>query len=259
MGAQAKPGRDIRPILENCALLRGSPAELLDHLLGHAHECRLGAGEILFFKNDPGEFLALVLGGQIFRVLYGPDGQELIVGAVEAGGTVDAAVLVDRQRHSFTAIARGPTRVLRLQRRHFPLLLADPVVAARAHAALCLDLRQAIDGLETMCLHRLESRLARHLLTCLQAQGGGCGSAGEIALPPTQGILAAMVNVSRPKLNAQLQRWHRSGLISRRRNMLRINDLELLRCKARLAPDPLPAANDAERSPMGAGAAARHA
>lgn len=220
-------------------LFQGLSPSLREYVLGNATECRLADGEILFFKNDTSDFLALVVSGQIYKLLYGPDGQELIVGTVETGGTVDATVLVDRQVRSFTAIARGPTRVLKLLRRHFPALLSDPLVARRAHAALCLDLRRAIDDLESMCLHRLESRLARCLLMRLRAQGGAHGAVAEITLPPTQGILAAMVNVSRSKLNAQLQCWHRSGLVSRKRNLLRINDLEALRLKARLTPEAL--------------------
>ncbi|WP_407353868.1 Crp/Fnr family transcriptional regulator [Luteimonas sp. R10] len=225
--------------LEASSLFQGLPAPVRDYVLANAVECTLDDGNVLFSKNDAGDFLALVLSGQVYKLLYGPDGQELIMGSVEQGGTVDATVLVDRQVRSFTAVARGPTRILKLLRRHFPVLLSEPLVVRRAHAALCLELRRAIDDLENMCLHRLESRLARCLLLRLREQGGARGTVAEVVLPPTQGILAAMVNASRSKLNAQLQCWHRSGIISCGRHVLRINDLEALRLKARLAPEAL--------------------
>ncbi|RDZ26295.1 Crp/Fnr family transcriptional regulator [Lysobacter silvisoli] len=222
-------------LLEQSPLFHGLPDTVLDYVARHATERSLRDGQALFLKNDPSDFLALVLRGRVYKILYGPDGQELIVDTIEAGETVDETALLDSQNRNFTAIAYGPARVLLLARRHFPALTSEPAVLERAHATLCLRLRKAVDSLETMCLHRLESRLARYLLSVMPDDGRGGGF--EVALPPTQSILAAMVNASRPKLNAQLQTWHRSGLVSRRRNILRINDIDQFRCKAYLGRD----------------------
>ncbi|WP_205757432.1 Crp/Fnr family transcriptional regulator [Lysobacter enzymogenes] len=223
--------------LDRCALLRGLPVTLLEHIARHSSEAHLEEGDALFFKNDPSDCLAFVVHGRIYKLLYGPDGQELIVDTIESGETVDETPLLDTHAHTFTAVAYSPTRVLLLPRRHFPSLTNDPVVIERAHASLCLRLRQAVESLETMCLHRLESRLARYLLSLMHNQPQPRGGDFEVALPPTQSILAAMVNASRPKLNAQLQTWHRSGLVSRKRNILRINDIDQFRCKAYLGRD----------------------
>lgn len=237
MGMSAEDGVAVRRRrwgLDRCSLLRGLPPALLDQIARHASEVNLEEGDALFFKNDPSDFLAFIVHGRIYKLLYGPDGQELIVDTIESGETVDETPLLDAHPHTFTAVAYSPTRVLLLARRHFPLLTADPMVIERAHASLCLRLRHAVESLETMCLHRLESRLARYLLSLMRTQPHARGEDFEVALPPTQSILAAMVNASRPKLNAQLQTWHRSGLVSRKRNILRINDIDQFRCKAYL-------------------------
>ncbi|MBT2748491.1 MULTISPECIES: Crp/Fnr family transcriptional regulator [unclassified Lysobacter] len=223
--------------LDRCALLRGLPPTLLEHIARHSTELNLDEGDALFFKNDPSDFLAFVVHGRIYKLLYGPDGQELIVDTIESGETVDETPLLDTHSHTFTAVAYTATRVLLLSRRHFPSLTCDPGVIERAHVSLCLRLRHAVESLETMCLHRLESRLARYLLSLMHNQSRPREGDFEVALPPTQSILAAMVNASRPKLNAQLQTWHRSGLVSRKRNILRINDIDQFRCKAYLGRD----------------------
>jgi len=233
--------RSRRMLLEQSPLFRGLPESTLDHVVRHATERVLGDGEALFFKNDPGDFLALVASGQIYKLLYGPDGQELIVETILPGEAVDEAVLLDPQSMNFTAVARGGTSVLLLTRRHFPTLMSEPAFVTRAHATLCASLRRAVDSLETMCLHRLESRLARYFLSLMRDTDRAPSGGVEVAMPPTQSILAAMVNASRPKLNAQLRTWHRSGLVSRKRNILRIHDIDQLKCKAflgreRLAP-----------------------
>lgn len=232
---QTRVARDgHRQLLERSALFHDVPAAVLDHLLAHASECELAPGSVLFFKHDPSSFLGVLVRGRLYKVLYGPDGQELIVGTIEPGGLVDEAALLEPHGRSFTAIAFGTSTVLKLSRRHFATLLAAPLLRQRIDALLRLRLRQTLDSLESMCLHRLEVRLARYVLRQLELHEWQRGGSCAIALPPNQSILAAMLNVSRSKLNAQLQQWKRSGLVSRRRNLLRIHDLDTLCAKAYL-------------------------
>lgn len=221
-------------ILGRSHFFRGLPEAIIDHVAIHAIEKHLCDGEMLFHKDDSGDFIALIIRGRIYTILYGPDGQELIVDSIEPGESVGETALVDPQSRNFAATACGSTCVLVLSRRHFPLLMANPAFLDRALSTLCSRLRQAAQNLETMCLHRLESRLARYFLSLVRDSDDALSGGIEVALPPTQSILAAMVNVSRPKLNAQLQTWHRAGLIDRRHNVLRINDVDQLRRKAYL-------------------------
>ncbi len=241
-------------ILDRSRFFRGLPEAIIGHVATHGIERHLDDGEALFFKHDSGDFIALVIRGQIYTMLYGPDGQELIVDTIGPGETVGETALVDPLRRNFTAIAYGPTCVLMLARRHFPTLMSEPAFVDRALSTLCARLRKAAESLETMCLHRLESRLARYFLSLARVPARIAPGGIEVALPPTQSILAAMVNVSRPKLNAQLQTWHRAGLISRKRNVLRINDVDQLRRKAYLGrghppswPTPQPEAGKSPR------------
>nr|WP_255783930.1 Crp/Fnr family transcriptional regulator [Lysobacter chinensis] len=212
----------------------GLPDHIVEHVARHATERRLEDGDALFFKSDPGDFIGVVTAGHVYKILYGPEGQELIVDCIGPGESVGETALLDHGRRSFTTVAYGPATVLVLARRHFGVLVAEPAMIERAYAVLCTRLRRAVDSLETMCLHRLESRLARHLLNRMDDTPAASPDRFVVTLPPTQSILAAMINASRPKLNAQLQRWHRAGLVSRRRNTLRINDIDLFRCKAQL-------------------------
>lgn len=229
-----------RDIVATSDLFRGLPAEIVEHAVSGAIERRLCEGEALFFKEDPSEFVAIVAEGRLYRILYGPRGQELIIDAIVAGETVGETALLERNPRSFTAMAYGPTLVLILPRRHFGPLLDTPAMIARANGLLRERLRRTVDAMEILCLHQLESRLARRILSMIDGAGRAsdfdlCGEA-EVELPPTQSILAAMVNVSRPKLNAQLQKWRRIGLTSCYRNILRIHDVDALRMRAGVAP-----------------------
>ncbi|TXH67351.1 MAG: Crp/Fnr family transcriptional regulator [Lysobacteraceae bacterium] len=223
-----------RDAVARSAMFRGMPEALIDHVVACSIERRLDEGEVLFFKNDPGEFLGLVAQGRIYKILYGPKGQELILDTIETDDTVDEMALVDGSPRSFTAMAYGPVSALLIPRRHFQPLLENPLLMQRVHSLLHERFRRAVDSMEILCLHQLESRLARRMLSMMRGEAGARSGVVEVELPPTQSILAAMVNVSRPKLNAQLQEWRRTGMISCHRNIVRIHDVDALRGKAGL-------------------------
>ncbi|MBH9415783.1 Crp/Fnr family transcriptional regulator [Pseudomonas aeruginosa] len=222
-------------LLQRCPLLPGLP-DLLRHVATHASERRLRDKDVLFLKHDPEDFIGLVLGGHLYTVLYGPDGRELIVNDIRPGEVIGETALIQPNRRETSAYASGAASVLILHRRHFAPLIADTEFLNRALALLCSRLREASGFVERVCLHRLESRLARHLLASLASEQpeGACAT-----LPTNQSILAAMLNASRPKLNAQLQIWKREGLISCRNDRILINDLGRLRRKAELPAAPL--------------------
>ncbi|VFT05497.1 putative transcriptional regulator [Pseudomonas aeruginosa] len=192
--------------------------------------------DVLFLKHDPEDFIGLVLGGHLYTVLYGPDGRELIVNDIRPGEVIgeNRADPAEPPRDLRLRLRRGvgadppPTSLRPVDRRHgIPQPRAGPPLFAPARS-----LRFRREGL----LHRLESRLARHLLASLASEQpeGACAT-----LPTNQSILAAMLNASRPKLNAQLQIWKREGLISCRNDRILINDLGRLRRKAELPAAPL--------------------
>ncbi len=149
-------------LLQRCPLLHGLP-DLLRHVATHASERRLRDKDVLFLKHDPEDFIGLVLGGHLYTVLYGPDGRELIVNDIRPGEVIGETALIQPNRRETSAYASGAASVLILHRRHFAPLIADTEFLNRALALLCSRLREASGFVERVCLHRLESRLARHL------------------------------------------------------------------------------------------------
>ena len=135
---------------------------------------------------------------------------EATEGLVQVAG--ETALIKDHGRESST-FASGPTRLLQLGSRHFAVLFEEPVFLRRLLMLMMLRLLQAIELLELVCLHRLESRLARFLLANL-GEIDLALALPSVSLPASQGVLASMLNTSRPKLNVQLQVWRRSGVIS---------------------------------------------
>ncbi|MBA5960468.1 helix-turn-helix domain-containing protein [Pseudomonas lactis] len=218
-------------LLARSDLFRGMPEHLLRYVATHMVERTLDDRELLYFKDDTLEFIALVVEGRIYSVVHGPDGREQIIGSTGAGQVVgETALIKDHGRESST-FASGPTRLLQLGSRHFGVLFEEPAFLRRLLMLMMLRLLHAIELLELVCLHRLESRLARFLLANL-GEIDLALALPSVSLPASQGVLASMLNTSRPKLNVQLQVWRRSGVISGDLERMVINDVEHLRRKA---------------------------
>jgi len=219
-----------RHLLAQSSLFQGLPSALLGDMAERSVGRYLASGESVFRKNEPTDFAALVVEGLVYAILYGPDGRELIVDTAEPGQPIGESALLGARCHPFTAVAAGAAIVLLLRRCHLARVMAEPAFIDRLLSILAGRVSHTARALETMCLYSLESRLALYLLDAAARDPEGT----LVMLPRTQGILAAMLNASRPKLNALLQGWQRDGLIHRDGSRLSIKDLDRLRRKAYL-------------------------
>lgn len=225
-----KKNLGILSTLNSLPWFAGLPADLLTHIARHGVEARLRDQQLLFVKDEPEHCLALVLSGRIYHVLHNQDGRELIIDRSEPGDWVgESALLDDHGRRAYTTMADGDTRVWLLPRAQFPPLHHHAEFLQRMFASLCQRMRAHTEHVETLCLHQLAPRLARHLLRMVREQPRAASSQGVWLHPPKQSVLASMVNVSRPKLNAQLRHWQRNGLIHHQPHGLYILDIERLR------------------------------
>jgi CRP/FNR family transcriptional regulator, cyclic AMP receptor protein len=210
--------------LRRAPLLQGLSNSLLLHIEEHVTPWPDNRNRLLFFKGDPENFVAFVHHGHAYHTLHEPGGREIILDYTLAGGLIGESALLHPDRRSFNAELGPDCQVSLLQYQHFAPLQADPAFMLRIQQQLCCRLQQLSDFVESACLYRLEARLARHLL--MHVEGS---DQREVRLPANQSIMAAMLNVSRPRLSTLLQRWQREGLIRPHAQMLRIENPERLR------------------------------
>ncbi|MDR6679607.1 Crp/Fnr family transcriptional regulator [Pseudomonas oryzihabitans] len=222
-------------LLKRSNLFQGMPESLLRYVATHAVERTLDDHEILFLKHDAPTFFGLIVQGCIHSVLHGPDGREQILDRNQSGDVVGELALLSSEARESTAQAFGNAQLLVLGQRHFAMLRQETLLLKRLSDLLCRRLLGSVELLESVCLHRLESRLARYLLANLANGASDEQPLPSVSLPESQCILAAMLNTSRPKLNVQLQQWRRLGLITGQRNCIYIHDLNQLRRRAYLA------------------------
>lgn len=210
--------------LRETAMLQGLPDKLVLHIEKNLTIWPKNGKRLMFFKGDPEDFVVFVHRGHVYHTLQEPGGREIILDYTLAGGLVGESALLHQHRRSFSALMSPDCQVSLLYRQHFAPLQANPDLVARIQKQVCSRMQQLSDFVESTCLYRLEARLARHLLTRMEG-----GDRLEVRLPANQSIMAAMLNVSRPRLNILLQRWLREGLIRPHARVLHIENPERLR------------------------------
>ena len=214
-------------------LFAGLAPAALEALAGHAQRRQWQAGETLFQRGDPGDWMLALAEGRVKLTLTTPSGRELTLRLAEAGDTLGEFALVDGEPRSADATALEPCSGWVLDRLRFAVL-------AEAHPALGLSvaryfsrrLRATTEQLEGIALYHLEARLARFLLfTLRQLNGPDLPPEAALRLEISQSELAAVLGASRPKVNRALQSLQELGAIRREGEVWQL-DLPALRAAA---------------------------
>lgn len=215
--------------LRDIPILQALPFSLLQHIEQHSTSWSATSGQLLFMKGDPEHFIAFILNGNVYSTLYDPEGREVILDTNPYGSLIgETALLMPGQRHHSAQLS-ADARLRLLHIRHCAPLQACVMFMARIQQQLCHRLQKLNLFVESTCLYRLETRLARHLLQQMTLHGETRNDGILVPQPFNQSVLAAMLNASRPRLNAQLQQWKRQGLIQPHHMALTIKNPARLR------------------------------
>lgn len=204
-----------RAFWKGFAMFEGLGPEALEALATAARPQRWAHGEMLFQRDDPGDWMVALESGRVRIALSTGGGRELVLRHAEGGEMLGEMALFDGQPRSASATAAGPVAGQVLTRRDFEAVMdRHPEVARAALAHLAGMLRATTLQLESIALYQLRARVARFLvLTLEQLHGADVPEGAALALGLSQGELAAVLGASRPKINKVLQDLRDEGLI----------------------------------------------
>jgi CRP/FNR family transcriptional regulator, cyclic AMP receptor protein len=236
--AVAERPLDRRRLLANVSIFSSLDERSLDALVRATSTRRLGAGEALFRKGEPGRQLYGVLSGRLKVSASGADGKEIVFNVCDPGEVIGEIALLDSNPRSATVVALEPSELLVLDRRDFlPFLERHPRVAIELAELLATRLRRLSELAEDSVLLALRARLAKKLVSFSQRYGRKTQQGVEIDLPFSQQELGEMVGTSRESINKQLRAWTEQGLIVSTRGRITLCDAPGLEALARLAID----------------------
>ncbi|HWA79343.1 MAG TPA: Crp/Fnr family transcriptional regulator, partial [Acetobacteraceae bacterium] len=173
-----------------------------------ARERTAARGEWLFHRGDPGDFLLVVLAGELRVSVSGADGREQILRALGPGDVVGEIAVLDGRPRSADALAVTRARLLVVDRRAVLEEIARNTEFGLAlMRLLCKRLRATSAALEAMLFHDSGTRLAAALV---QLSGGREGARVDL----TQNQLGEMVGAARETVNKKLRIWEKEGLVA---------------------------------------------
>src|SRR3981189_3878312 len=82
--------------------------------------------EVIYLRGDPGTAFYVIASGKVKIALTSPDGKELILRRLAAGGFHGELALLDDEPRSADAISSEPTVMLGMQRDAFCQFLGSP-------------------------------------------------------------------------------------------------------------------------------------
>lgn len=171
-------------------------------------------GQILFYQQDPGESLYVILEGRVKAFVTSEEGAELNLGLFETPSILGEVALVDGGPRSASAEVVAPARLLVFTRATFFSLLGEHPALVEAYLRMLGKLiRRLQDRTEDLVFLDLHGRVAKLLLSFAErAEPGPEGTLLDLKV--TQGELAAMVAGSRPTVNQILKTFEGRGYLT---------------------------------------------
>jgi CRP/FNR family transcriptional regulator, cyclic AMP receptor protein len=203
-------------------------------ILGRATVRRLAAGAALAARGTPAQAWIGVARGAVRVSTVSMAGKLVTLTYVEPGTWFGDIALFDGLPRTHDADAHGATTLLVVRKPDFQALLAEHVELYDALLRLnCRRLRLMFDHFEELNTRPLRSRLARQLLLLARSYGVEHGDELRIGLQLAQEDLAQLLGASRQRVNQELKRLEREGVLRVEPARLVVLSREALRAVAR--------------------------
>ena len=182
----------------------------------------LPRGAPLFHPGDTAKGFVIVLAGRVEVFLTGSSGRDILLYAVEPGGTCIQTTLglLGGEEYSGEAVTASECRLVLIPKGEF-LTLMDRSATFRAFvfSAFAQRMQGMMHVLERVAFQRVESRLAAALLDRAEA--------GRVAA--THQDLATAIGSAREVISRRLEAFARAGWVTTERGAVTLTDMSALR------------------------------
>ena len=224
MGASMTPA-ELAALLPKGSVFAECDDKQLADLLGIGTVQPTRANEEILRQGDEGTSLIVILDGVVRVSMVTPNGREIILDYVEAGGVLGEIAVLDGEPRTASAIAMWPGKLLRLSRSAFEgFIERHPKVAIRLLREMARRLRETDFSIESDRAFTTGPRLARYLNRLTNQKVHGTRLTRDLS----QSELGSFVGISRENINRQLAAWATEGVIELTQGKIRIIDPDYL-------------------------------
>ncbi len=209
--------RDLDPVaaIRSVPLFSALDQAALERICGIARRRRYKRGSAIFFEQDPGDSLLVIMRGTVKIYKASEHGQEKTLALLEAGDFFGEMGVFCGAPRSASAEALSDCEVLVIERDRFlELMNGFPGLAAGVALALAERLRRTDEDLGRLAFRDARGRVVEALLQLSGTHGEPAGHGVRLTLRLTHRELANYAGVSRETATRLLTELQDSGLVA---------------------------------------------
>lgn len=205
---------DEKELLRTVPIFSELSDDDVDALARLATHRRCPKDTVVFFENEEGDTMFMILEGRVKVTILGDDGREIILSVLGAGDFFGEMALLDNEPRSATAIAAEETELLLLHRNEFQGVLAQNTsISTALIRVLNQRLRRANHQISTLALLDVYGRVARVLLDMAREEGRRLKDGSIAFRRATHQEIANRIGTTRETVTRMLKDLERQGLI----------------------------------------------
>ena len=136
---------EIRDLLMDCGLFDQLLPGDFAAAAGYFALSSMAAGEVIFREGDAGNFMCLIVAGQVAVRKADGDGRELDIAVLRKGRTFGEMAVLDGERRSASCVAASDCQLLSLGKDALEKMINDvPKIAAKVIRALAITLSRRL-------------------------------------------------------------------------------------------------------------------
>jgi len=169
---------------------------------------------VIFFENDLGDSLFMIISGRVKVAILSDDGREVILSVLSDGDFFGEMSILDNEPRSATAIAVEETEVAILSQKAFLATVENrPRILLNLLSALSSRLRKANHQIGSLALLDVYGRVAGVLLQMARETGTRLTDGRVRFRRPTHQEIANMIGATRETVSRMINDLHRQGYI----------------------------------------------
>ena len=195
-------------------LFSGLEEEDLSSLINVASRRKYAKDAVVFFENEIGDALFMILSGRVKVTILSDDGREIILSMLSEHDFFGEMSLLDNEPRSATAIALSETEILVLHQKDFLSIVEKrPRVLVNLLSVLSSRLRKANQQIGNLALHDVYGRVARILLEMASEDGNRQPDGRVVFRRPTHQEIANMIGATRETVSRMISDLNKQGYI----------------------------------------------
>ena len=220
--------QQIRAILEHKLFSGSMPTDFITFCLENGRLRHYAPKQYLYFSDDEGNTLYILLSGRIRLSLMGEFTEKII--RVLSPPALFPEIVLDGKPYPHAALCMEDTEVLALDRQTFMRFIDyNPSVLWILYRELALDLRRSYRQIRNLSLGDARLRLGAKLFALAHVHGKPTVNGVLITIPLSATELAGMCSLARESVSRILGELKKIKIINIERKAITVLDVENLR------------------------------